>query len=98
MILHYIIVIANAKAKESRIRNKNNLSKTNIKYYSEYSLKLMISRAINETIRIVDAIEIEKQYVQYKILINNELIDIEARVYFKVGVTVGMLKCCYGIN
>ena len=48
----HMIVIADAKAKESRIRNKNNPSKTNIKYYSKYSLKLndmIISRAINKT-------------------------------------------------
>ena len=48
-----MIAIADAKAKESRIRNKNNLSKTNIKYYSEYSLKLdvmIISRVINKVI------------------------------------------------
>ena len=31
-------------------------------------------------------------------LINNELIDMEARVCFKAGVTAGMLKCCYGVN
>ena len=89
-----MIIIVDAKAKESRIRNKNNSLKTNIKYYSEYSLKLnniMISRAINKIIRIVDTIEIEKQYIQYKILINNKPINIEARVYFKAGVTVGML-------
>ena len=59
----YMVVIVDTKAKESRISNRNNPLQTNIKYYSEYSLKLnniMISRVINQIIRIVDVVEIEK--------------------------------------
>ena len=59
---------------------------------------VMYSKAINEMIRVVDIKLYKEQYVKYKILNNSELIDIEAQVCLKAGVSVGILKCYYGIN
>ena len=59
---------------------------------------VMISRVINKTIRTVDTVEMEKQYAKHKIPINNELIDIEARICFKAGVIAKILKYYYRVN
>ena len=96
-----MITIAHNKANTSQIRNRINVIITNIKYHRIYSLKVnsvMCSRAINETIRLVDAITYKEQYAKYKSLNNYELIEIEERACFKVGVMAGVLKCYYGIN
>jgi len=53
-----MITIEHNKANASKVRNRTNITLINIKHHRIYSLKvnsIMCSRAINKTIRLVDA-------------------------------------------
>ena len=56
-------------------------------------------RAIKEVVRILDAREKEKEYVNKKYRYRKEFIDMEVRNVFQTGkVTTSMIKCAHRFN
>jgi len=87
--------------RRARVQNSQNTTITNIKWYGRFALifqNQVISRAISETYRIIDAKEVKNQYAKHKFPNNYQHIDMEVRVCFKEGVSTGILKYYYRIN
>ena len=97
----HMIAIADTRAKQVRIRNSDKENITNIKWYGKYVLiynDQLISRSITETYRLIDALEIKQECIKHKFPNLSELIDLNARACFKLGVSTGMIKYYYRVN
>ena len=57
-----------------------------------------MNKLINKMIRIIDATEIEREYVKRKFDSNAELIDIEVRNTFLITLSSLVIKCYYSQN
>ena len=80
-------------------RNKRN---TNIKYWRFYALiqkNNVMLRSIQETIRIIDTKEVERQYGQKKLKYKYEFTNTEARYVFKSNnIVLSITKHAHGYN
>ena len=90
------------KAGKARIEIESFETITNLKYYGNYALMyqgVIISRSIQETLRIIDAKNNEKKYGDHKLGYKYNFVDTEARNVFKTqNVTTSMIKCAHGFN
>ena len=90
------------KARKTREEIGNRVNKSNIKFYRCYGLQregIVQSRSIKEAIRIIDAREEEKKYIEKKFEYKADFIDIEARNSFQTNkVTTSIIKCAYRYN
>ena len=74
---------------------------SNIKYFSKYALvkkNKLISRAIRESLRKIDAIKAENNHTEIKYKEKSKLIDIGAMKYFTNRQSISSIKYCYGFN
>jgi len=55
-----------------------------------------MNKSINEMIRIIDATEIEREYVKRKFKSNAELINMKAKNTFITTLSSSVIKCYYG--
>jgi len=59
----------------------------------------MIGRSVNKMIRILDAKEMELEYIKGKYLDHWEVIDLDAREVFNTGSVIrALMKCIFSFN
>ena len=100
--LDHLIYECNKKAREGRESLHTMQEDTNIRFLGTYALKkgqMIISRSVKEAIRIIDAQEVENDYVQRKFGHQADFIDAEARAAFTTKTTTtSMIKCANAFN
>ena len=57
-----------------------------------------MDRVVGEMIRIIDTQNQEIEYIKSKFKEKVDLINTEVRVVFRMGSTIGMIKCIGGYN
>ena len=91
-----------AEAAKVRERITERSSDTNIKFIGCYRLKVngnIVTNSVQETIRIIDGIQAEKQQLKKKLKEYEDIIIIKARnVFPAIKVTTSVLKYTSGYN
>ena len=102
LTIKHLIKECDEKAKKTRLGIMRNERVTNIKYYGNYSLMhkgIVVSRAVQEVVRIIDSKKAEEQYQKKKLGYKYDFIDKDARSSFRASeVTPSMIKCTHGFN
>lgn len=100
--LKHIIKECDDQARKEREKLSVRDRDTNIKYYGMHALmrdNVVLSRSVQETIRIIDARDAERAYGKDKLKHNYDSIDLEARNAFDPNkLTASAIKCAYGYN
>jgi hypothetical protein len=102
VILSKLLKECDEKAGEVRTKVASFDAMTNIKYYGNYAIMykgVIMSRNIQEILRIIDSRQYERKHGQHKLGYKYNFVDIEARNVFKMSdVTPSMIKCSHGFN
>jgi len=100
--LKHLIRECDMKAKKEREDVMNRDRDTNIKYYGSYALKkenVVLSRSIQESVRIIDSKKAEKEYGREKMKYKYNFVDADVRNAFNSKkVTTSMMTCAHGFN
>ena len=97
----YIMKECNKEAKRVWDEIDDKIETRNIKYHGDKVMFInnqLAEKPIRNAIRIADAMEMERQYINGKCPDSIQYIDMEARNVFNKGCTTSMLKCVYGYN
>ena len=98
----HLITTCDRNAKRVSIDCTSNEDNYNMRCWGNYAIETLhgsTAWAIKEGIRIHNATRVENKYIRKKFRDNIDLIDMEARDYFKSGsITPTTIKYYYGFN
>ena len=101
-LLKYLIKECGIKSRETAVNIRNFERANNMKYYGNYALMHkgnVVSRAVQETMQVIDGNRAEQEYGKKKIGCGCDFVDAEARNVFNSKVaTPPMIKCAHGFN
>ena len=101
-LLKCLIKKCDMKSRDARVNIINFEKVTDVKWYGNYAPMHkgnVVSREVQETIRVIDGKIAEKQCGKKKIGLRCDFVDAEARnVFNSKVVTASMIKCAHGFN
>ena len=100
--LKHLIRECDTNAKEERLNAMHRERDANVKYFGSYAImkdRVVLSRSIQEIVRIIDSKKAEENYGREKLKYKYDFVDAEARnVFNSKKVTTSMMKCAHGFN